>query len=371
VFEGNGATLNASTNSNTVNYNGGPTTQVVKGTTYHNLTLSGSGSKTISGVTVNATLSMQGTAAASAPPTYGGSASLEYKGSAVQTTGPEFLTTMSAGVIIDNSNGVSLSGTKTLNGSLTLTLGNITTPTSSDTVKIGTTGSISGASSSSYIDGKLARVYSGTGSKTFPIGKGSNTYRPLSVNFSALTGNITVTAEQFETALSGTLPADITLFPNRYWTVARTGSSSFTYDITLDGTGFSPAGTPRILKSDGSIVDLAATVSAPNYTTTGLTSMSDFALGSKCTTPGATATGGTLTCTTTSVTLSASTTAGTSFSWAGPGIVSGNTTGNPLVSSSGTYTVTVTNSAGGCTSTATALVNSNITLPGASALGGT
>src|SRR5260221_5513291 len=82
-------------------------------------------------------------------------------------------------------------------------------------------------------------------------------------------------------------------------------------------------------------------------------------------------TGGTLTCTTTSVNLSASTSAlGAGFSWAGPGIVSGGATASPTVSASGTYTVTVTDPLSGCTSTATALVDANITPPGASATGG-
>jgi hypothetical protein len=89
--------------------------------------------------------------------------------------------------------------------------------------------------------------------------------------------------------------------------------------------------------------------------------------------PGAAATGGSLTCTTTSATLSASSsTPGTSFSWSGPGIVSGGNTATPVVSASGTYTVTVTvtNAPAGCTSTATALVSSNTTPPGVNAAGG-
>jgi flagellar hook capping protein FlgD len=103
----------------------------------------------------------------------------------------------------------------------------------------------------------------------------------------------------------------------------------------------------------------------------GCTSSASALVDENITPPGASATGGTLTCTITSVSLSASTTSGTSFSWAGPGIVSGGTTATPVVSASGTYTVTVTNSANGCTSSASALVDANITPPGASATGGT
>jgi len=70
---------------------------------------------------------------------------------------------------------------------------------------------------------------------------------------------------------------------------------------------------------------------------------------------------GTLTCNTTSVTLTgSSTTAGAVFSWTGPsGFTS--TTQNPVVSIPGIYTLTVT--AGGCSAQDTALVPQNITTP--------
>ena len=75
----------------------------------------------------------------------------------------------------------------------------------------------------------------------------------------------------------------------------------------------------------------------------------------------AVATGGTLTCTNTSVTLSGSSTAGgATFSWTGPnGFTS--TAQNPTVSTAGIYTLTVTNPTTGCTGTDTANVNNTTT----------
>jgi hypothetical protein len=105
--------------------------------------------------------------------------------------------------------------------------------------------------------------------------------------------------------------------------------------------------------------------------TSGCTGTASALVDANVTPPGASATGGALTCTTTSASLSGATTSGTDFSWSGPGIVSGGSTATPTVSASGTYTLTTTNSANGCTSTATALVSSNTTPPGASASGGT
>jgi gliding motility-associated-like protein len=75
-----------------------------------------------------------------------------------------------------------------------------------------------------------------------------------------------------------------------------------------------------------------------------------------------------LTCSATSVILNgASTSTPVSFSWAGPGIVSGGTTATPTVNAAGTYTVTVTNTSNGCSSTDQAVVTSNTAAPNANA----
>ncbi|MFV5696156.1 T9SS type A sorting domain-containing protein [Flavobacterium sp. LB3P122] len=78
-----------------------------------------------------------------------------------------------------------------------------------------------------------------------------------------------------------------------------------------------------------------------------------------------------LTCTTTSIALSgSSSTAGATFSWVasdGGNIVSGATTATPTVNAAGTYTLTVTNPANGCTATDVALVTLNNAAPNANA----
>lgn len=71
-----------------------------------------------------------------------------------------------------------------------------------------------------------------------------------------------------------------------------------------------------------------------------------------------------LTCTASTVSLTgASLTTGVTYSWSGPGIVSGGTTATPTVNTAGVYTVTVTDPSNGCTSTATQTVNINTTPP--------
>ncbi|MES2760554.1 MAG: T9SS type A sorting domain-containing protein [Bacteroidota bacterium] len=80
----------------------------------------------------------------------------------------------------------------------------------------------------------------------------------------------------------------------------------------------------------------------------------------------------TLTCANTSTTLAGSTTGGITYSWTGPGIVSGATTLNPTINATGTYDLTVT-SAQGCTAGPSPVsVTQNITPPTPSAsTGGT
>ena len=100
--------------------------QTVVARTFNNLTLSGSGVKTLSATSiVNGTLSREGTATTTGTtPTYGPTATLQYKGSAAQTTGIEFPATMpDRTVIVDNSSGVTLGASKSVSGALTLTSG--------------------------------------------------------------------------------------------------------------------------------------------------------------------------------------------------------------------------------------------------------
>ena len=80
------------------------------------------------------------------------------------------------------------------------------------------------------------------------------------------------------------------------------------------------------------------------------------------------ASGGTLSCSVTNVTLSGSPGSGVTYSWSGPGIVSGATTANPVVNQAGNYSLTVTNTSNGCSNStpAVATVVQNGVVPPAS-----
>lgn len=127
VLSGTGtSTINLNGTSALVNYSRSGA-QPLLSATYTNLTLSGSGAKSIpSGLTVNSILSVEGTATASVnSPSYGASSTLRYKGTSAQTTGIELpsIFSGSGGLIIDNSSGVALSASVTLETVLSLTSG--------------------------------------------------------------------------------------------------------------------------------------------------------------------------------------------------------------------------------------------------------
>ncbi|HNW90697.1 MAG TPA: cadherin-like domain-containing protein, partial [Bacteroidales bacterium] len=115
--------LTATATGNTVNYYRAGA-QTVKATTYYNLTLSGSGAKTTTGVTVNGTLSMEGTATASAAPTYGTNATLRYNTATSRTAGVEWITPFAAtgGVIIANTGTITMNAAKVFNCGIPLTI---------------------------------------------------------------------------------------------------------------------------------------------------------------------------------------------------------------------------------------------------------
>lgn len=146
---------------------------------------------------------------------------------------------------------------------------------------------------------------------------------------------------------------------------AMNGTSPYTY-VWSNGTSgqqttYSQAGTFTVTVTDNS----------------GCTKTATGTVASNTTPPTAVVvTPPTLTCTNSSLPLSgagSSTGAGFTYLWTasnGGSIASGATTLSPVVTSCGTYTLRVTNTANGCTATASKNVLCNITPPQASAVGG-
>jgi hypothetical protein len=216
------------------------TTQTINGsasTTFNNLTLSNSGLKTLSTIpAVNGTLSMEGTATASAAPTYGGSAILQYKGSGSQTTGAELPSNIN-NLTINKSNSVALSGSTIVSGTFALTSGYISLGSNNLTVN-----SISGGSSTSYIitDGTGTLVQNvGPSPVTFPVGFVASDYTPI-------TFSNTGTSQNYFVRVRYIFPDDRTGGLYRQWFVQESIPSS---------TRLSSLGLAWTINSIGTLLD--------------------------------------------------------------------------------------------------------------------
>lgn len=154
--------------------------------------------------------------------------------------------------------------------------------------------------------------------------------------------NCTITS--LNLAGSSTTPA-----VNYLWTGASISASGGTATPTINGPG-----------------TYTVTVTDPSN---GCTSTDMAVVNQNITTPNANAgPDDILNCIIPSINLAgSSTTVGATFNWNGPGITSGGTTPTPTINAAGTYTITVTDPANGCTSTDQVLVTMNAILPNASA----
>ncbi len=147
-------------------------------------------------------------------------------------------------------------------------------------------------------------------------------------------------------------------------------SVSLTASSSLPGTNFSWTG-PNSFTSAAAAISIGVpgvyTVTATN-TATGCTSSLATHVIQNITPPANLSTlsnplTATLTCATNSIDLTASSdVAGANYSWSGPNSFTGNTA-TATVTDPGTYTVTATDPANGCTSTANAIITQNITAP--------
>jgi hypothetical protein len=250
TLNGTGATINYAASGN----------QTVLNTSYTNLTLSGSGNKTMAAFAVSGKLSLQGTAAAitTAPSSIG---TLEYKGSSSQTTTAiEWPSSGVTNVIIDNSAGVTMGSglSRTISGSLTLTSGTLTTAANTLTYSGSSISRTSGNIAASNASGVVA--FANTTGVTLPASLFSGTVSTFTVNGSGgvtLGSNMTIGTLNIT---SGTL----TVGSSNTVTINAGGSVARTSGALASGTGagkFSFAGTGTVTGTIGfNDVDIAGGV---------------------------------------------------------------------------------------------------------------
>lgn len=145
-------------------------------------------------------------------------------------------------VRINNGDGLTLAGNVTINGTLTFTLGKITS-TSVNLLTLGSSATAT-ATSTSFVTGPVARSTDGsTTSFSFPIGV-SSSLRTASLSFaSAPAVSNTITAEAFGSVSSPTsnLSGVSSVENDGYWQITSTEGSPPNYTATLTTTNFSPS----------------------------------------------------------------------------------------------------------------------------------
>ncbi|MCE7926642.1 MAG: hypothetical protein DYG98_26670 [Haliscomenobacteraceae bacterium CHB4] len=135
----------------------------------------------------------------------------------------------------------------------------------------------------------------------------------------------------------------------------NTNALNPTYSWSGPGGFTSQSASPTVTQPGSYIVTVTSQ-------SNGCTNTATATVTGNTTPPSPTATGGTLTCAITSVTLNATPANGVTYLWSGPNNFN-STIQNPTTNAAGTYTVTVTNNSNNCTATATATVNLNNTPP--------
>lgn len=191
---------------------------------YHHVNLLGSGIKTLTSTTINGKLSLEGTVTVSGTPTYGAASTLQYKGSALQTTGDEFPATWTGtgGVLIENASGVTLAASKTISGS-SLTIGGI-------------------VSNSILNDGGFQLIASGTSVLNLTSGLLKLTYtHATNAIFPAFTTNNIADGTTVEYGAAGTQTIKGTTYSNLTLSGAGANSKIADADITVNGVLTLPA----------------------------------------------------------------------------------------------------------------------------------
>jgi hypothetical protein len=306
-----------------------------------------------------------------------GTSLVNFNGNAAQSIGGNN-TTAFYNLTLNNSNGLSLSLNTSLNGTITFTNGKIST--GSNILSLSNTASLTGAGNGRYVFGNLSKgIPSITNvSRTFEVGDASN-YSPVVVDFIGTpnaTGTLTVStnaSQHPDINTSGLNPAkDVA----RYWTITNSGVTSFssynpTFNfVSADIIGSANYANFHVAQWNGlSWSSTTDGTEAPASTQcTGITDFGSFAVGEACVTPVVTIINQTgtnvLTCAMTSINVIA--TGGNLYLWD-----NGSTTANRTINSAGTYSVTVTNTSGGCIAIGTLTITASGNAPIPTATQGT
>lgn len=275
------------------------------------------------------------------------------------------------------TNGVAFSPTITNTYSVTATSVNGCTNTAVNTVSVNPTPTVSSTVSNSVICNGGSTILNGTGASSY-VWTGGVTD---GVSFNpTTTKTYTVTGTDATTGCTNTAVRTVTVNAIPTTTVSTAGTITCTTPtINLNSTAV--AGVSYTWTAPGSSSIFGGTANNQNAIGQGAGTYTLNVLSANCTysatlaaninttTPSASATGGTLTCTSTSTVLTGSPTSGVTYNWSGPGISGSTTSANVTATVVGSYSLITTNILSGCSSTAPAVatVTNNLTTPTVSA----
>jgi hypothetical protein len=252
------------------------------------VTVSGTLTLTLGTFTVGAnTLTLNGPAIAGTPSNLVTTSlsSLAFGGSSAGVSVPSSVTQLN-NLTINNAAGVTLSGSVTVSGTLTLTSGNINA--GSYTLTIGASGSVS--RTSGHVVGKLQKSVSlGSPVITFEVGTGAS-YTPVNITFNNVTGTVgtlTVNSTSGDHASISTSGINASESVNRYWTITNSGVTFTSYDAMftfvagdLDaGANTADFIVKKFNSPNWTWPPGGVTAGALSTTGKGFTSFSDFAVG--------------------------------------------------------------------------------------------
>lgn len=192
-------------------------------------------SGTLNNSTNNVTLGagasvVRDTGSLAAAPTFGPSVNVSYTGATAVTAGSELPAAASVlnNLTINKAGGVALAASPTVNGTLTLTSGNIDASTNGATLIIASGGAVSGASNASYVSGSVQKQGLAA-SFIFPVGyNAANAYTPVALTNTSGGGTLTVTP----THSAKTPPLNASTSLGEFWTLTL-NSGALTTDLTF------------------------------------------------------------------------------------------------------------------------------------------
>ncbi|MBI4811147.1 MAG: hypothetical protein HY800_06875, partial [Ignavibacteriales bacterium] len=216
-----------------------------------------------------------------------GSATVSFNGSSNQTISGASATAFN-NMVLNNSSGLTITTSPTINGILTLTNGIITT--GSNDVYISSSGSV--ARTSGHVFGNLRKyINSGVTSKDFEIG-GVSIYAPVSISFGSVStaGDLTVSTTEADHSDITNSGIDPSKSVNRYWSLIGNGIVFTNYNAVFNfvSTDLDGSANPNVFIvsrfNDGVWTQpTVGTRTSISTEATGLTGFGDFQIGEQMT----------------------------------------------------------------------------------------